>query len=79
MYCACRFSCGRGVYSAGSDFALTLVESEAQPVSSVEWFFDDEPVSGSSVRLTAGKHVVEAHLTLASGETKILELTLNAQ
>ena len=70
---------GGGVYAAGSDFALTLVESEAQPVSSVEWFFDDEPVSGSSVRLTAGKHVVEAHLTLASGETKILELTLNAQ
>lgn len=70
---------GNGVYSAGSDFALTLVESEAQPVSSVSWFFDDEPVSGSSVRLSSGKHVVEAHLTLASGESKILELTLNVQ
>lgn len=70
---------GNGVYSAGSDFALTLTESEAQPVSSVAWFFDDEPVSGSSVRLTAGKHVVEAHLTLVSGESKILELTLNVQ
>lgn len=70
---------GGGVYAAGSSFALELVESEAQPVSSVLWYFDDEPVSGSSVRLTAGRHVVEAHLTLASGETKILELTLNAQ
>ncbi len=70
---------GNGVYSAGSDFALTLLESEAQPVSSVAWFFDDEPVSGSSVRLTAGKHIVEAHLTLVSGESKILELTLNVQ
>ena len=70
---------GNGVYSVGSDFALTLTESEAQPVSSVAWFFDDEPVSGSSVRLTAGKHVVEAHLTLVSGENKILELTLNVQ
>ena len=70
---------GGGVYSAGSDFALTLIESEAQPVSSVAWFFDDEPVSGPTVRLTAGRHVVEAHLTLGSGETKILELTLNVQ
>lgn len=70
---------GGGVYSVGSDFALSLTESEAQPVSSVAWFFDDEPVSGSSVRLTAGKHVVEAHLTLVSGESKILELTLNVQ
>ncbi|MBP5559415.1 MAG: M6 family metalloprotease domain-containing protein [Bacteroidales bacterium] len=70
---------GNGDYTAGSYFALTLLESEAQPVSSVAWFYDDEPVSGSSVRLTAGKHVVEAHLTLVSGESKILELTLNVQ
>jgi hypothetical protein len=67
---------GNGVYTAGSSFVLSLVESEAQPVSSVAWFFDDEPVSGSSVTLPAGIHVVEAHLTLESGATKILELTL---
>ena len=70
---------GNGVYSAGSSFALSLVESEAQPVSSVAWYFDDEPVAGPSVTLTAGTHVVEAHLTLTSGETKILELTIVAQ
>ena len=70
---------GNGSYSAGSSFELNLVESAAQPVSSVAWFFDDEPVSGTSVTLTAGTHVVEAHLTLTSGETKILELTLTAQ
>ena len=70
---------GNGVYSAGSSFNLNLIESPAQPVSSVQWFFDDEPVSASSVILPAGTHVVEAHLTLASGELKILELTLTAQ
>ena len=70
---------GNGVYSAGSNFALELQESAAQPVSSVAWYFDDEPFSGTSVTLTAGTHVVEAHLTLTSGETKILELTLEAQ
>ena len=69
---------GNGVYAAGSNFDLVLVESDAQPVSSTSWYFDDEPVAGSSVRLTAGTHVVEAHLTLASGETKILELTITA-
>lgn len=69
---------GNGVYNAGDSFALNLQESEAQPVSSVEWYFDDEPASGS-VTLTAGTHVVEAHLTLESGEIKILELTILAQ
>ncbi|MCR5327135.1 MAG: M6 family metalloprotease domain-containing protein [Bacteroidales bacterium] len=70
---------GNGVYHVGDVFSLALEESEAQPVSSVEWYFDDEPVSGSSITLPAGTHVVEAHLTLVSGATKILELTLNVQ
>ena len=70
---------GNGVYTADSSFTLSLVESGAQPVSSVAWYFDDEPVSGSSVTLTAGTHVIEAHLTLVSGETRILELTVVAQ
>ena len=69
---------GNGVYAAGDNFALTLVESAAQPVSSVSWYLDDEPVTGSSVILTAGTHLIEAHLTLVSGETKILELTVVA-
>lgn len=70
---------GNGVYTAGSSFSLELVESEAQPVASVQWYFDDEPVSGSSVSLTAGTHVVEAHITLTSGDTRIVELTILAQ
>ena len=70
---------GNGVYTAGSSFPLTLVTSEAQPVTAVAWYFDDEPVSGSSVTLPAGTHLVEAHLTLASGETKIVDLTIEAQ
>jgi hypothetical protein len=70
---------GNGVYTVGSSFPLTLVTSEAQPVSSVEWFFDDEPVSGSAITLPAGIHVVEAHLTLTTGETKIVDLTIEVQ
>lgn len=70
---------GNGVYTAGSSFALEMVESAAQPVASVQWYFDDEPVSGPSVTLSAGAHVVEAHLTLTSGETKIVELAITVQ
>ena len=70
---------GNGVYTAGSSFALSLDESAAQPVSSVQWYLDDEPVSGSSVTLTAGSHLIEAHLTLQSGATQIVELSLEAR
>ena len=69
---------GNGVYTAGSSFALELETSEAQPVSSVQWYLDDEPVSGSSVTLSAGEHLIEAHLTLQNGSSKILELTVQA-
>lgn len=74
---------GGGVYNAGESFALELVQSEAQPVAGVEWYLDDEPVgtsiSGGSVVLSAGTHLVEAHITLAGGESKIIELSLEAR
>ena len=77
---------GNGVYTAGSSFALELVTSEAQPVSTVAWYLDDEPVGTAaapsvarSVTLAAGTHLIEAHLTLTAGETKIVELTVVAQ
>ena len=70
---------GNGVYAAGDSFALNVITTAAQPFSSVQWYFDDEPVSASSVVLTAGTHTVEAHLTLTSGVTKILELVIYAQ
>ena len=76
-----------GVYAAGSSFTPELEVSEAQPVSSVQWYFDDEPLGGvislspfqgPSVQLSAGQHLVEAHLNLTDGSTKILELILTA-
>ena len=76
-----------GVYVAGSSFTPELAVSEAQPVSSVQWYFDDEPLGGvislspfqgPSVQLSAGQHLVEAHLNLTDGSTKILELILTA-
>ncbi len=70
---------GNGVYTAGDNFELKLINSETSPVSSVAWYFDDEPVSGPSVRLRAGNHTVEAVVTLGSGETQTVTLEITVQ
>ena len=70
---------GDGLYHAGDNFNLSLVEAEGETVSSVSWYFDDEPVSGNSVRLKAGSHTVEAVLTLSTGAVKTVTLELKAE
>lgn len=68
----------KGSYSAGDVFELVLNETTGtrKPASAIEWLIDDEPVSGSSVTLTAGSHVIEARFTTESGEKKVVELEL---
>ena len=70
-----------GRYSAGDAFDLTLVETEGarKPGSDIGWYLDDEPVSGPSVTLSAGTHVVEARFTTTEGKQKVVELTLTAE
>ena len=67
---------GKGVYAAGDTFTLTLDASTVLVPASVTWFFDDEPVSGTSVVLTAGSHVVTADLVLTDGSRKTVELEI---
>ena len=69
-----------GTYKVGDTFPLHLNEAEGdrKPGSAVEWFFDDEPVSGNGVRLKyPGIHVVEARFTTTAGKTKVVELEIN--
>ena len=70
-----------GVYSPGYVFALNLVETtgDRKPGTAVSWFYDGEPVSGQSVTLTAGEHVIEARFTTTGGKEKVVELDLNVQ
>ena len=70
-----------GRYSAGEAFDLTLVETEGarKPGSDIAWYLDDEPVSGPSVTLSAGTHVVEARFTTTEGKQKVVELTLTVE
>ena len=70
---------GNGVYAAGDLFEFKLIETSASPVSSVAWYFDDEPVSGATVRLKAGRHTVEAVLTLSSGDTQTVTLEISVE
>ena len=72
---------GNGSYSAGESFSLTLVETtgDRKPSGAIQWYFDDEPVSGQSVRLTSGEHTVAARFTTKEGNTKVVELELSVQ
>ena len=68
-----------GVYADGDYFALRLVESYRKRFTAVQWFYDDEPVAGDTVRLRTGTHVVEARLTLSDGSSKVVELPLTVR
>ena len=70
-----------GRYDAGEVFDLTLVETEGarKPGSDIAWYLDDEPVSGPSVTLSAGTHVVEARFSTTEGKQKVVELTLTVE
>ena len=67
-----------GQYSAGDVLPLNLILTgeNRKPAGAVSWFFDDEPVSGTSVTLPSGTHVVEARFTTAAGTRKVVELEL---
>ena len=65
-----------GYYSAGETFVLKLNETDERAVSTLEWYLDDEPVSGDSIVLTAGEHIVEARMVLTNGKKKIVEQKL---
>lgn len=67
-----------GIYPAGSEFPLVLTESN-RSVASVKWSLDGAAVSGESVRLTAGEHLICAEVTFESGETEVLEQKLRAE
>ena len=69
---------GSGNYTAGQSFPLALELPEDYVPTSVEWTLDGSSVSGSSITLTAGSHVIEAEVTMESGRKDIatLEITV---
>ncbi len=69
---------GGGMYRAGERFALKLICPESLTVESTSWSFDDEPVDGPHVVLSAGSHTVEAVVTLKSGGKRTVTLEITA-
>ena len=68
-----------GVYRVGDSFGLELVTaSNYRKPDSVSWYYDDEPVSGTSIVLSeAGEHVVTAVITMQDGGKKVVELEID--
>ena len=70
---------GNGTYAAGDRFELALVQYADDPYTSLSWTFDGQAVQAGSVTLTAGKHLVEAHLTYPDGAVEVIRLTIQAE
>ncbi|MBQ9192538.1 MAG: M6 family metalloprotease domain-containing protein [Bacteroidales bacterium] len=70
---------GNGTYAAGDRFELALVQYADDPYTSLSWTFDGQAVQSGSVTLTAGKHLVEAHLTYPDGAVEVIRLTIQAE
>lgn len=72
-----------GIYPIGAEFALNLLEadSELRPdAAGIDWYFDDEPVSGPSVRLnSAGQHTVKAEFVNEKGNRTVVELEIEVR
>lgn len=70
---------GNGSYAAGTVFDLTLIETQGdrKPQGTIAWYMDDEPLSGTSVTLPSGTHVIEARFTTVDGKNKIVELEVS--
>ncbi len=67
---------GAGIYKAGARLDLRLKEAPSNKPASVEWFYDGTQVSDGSVRLSAGIHSIEAHLSFGDGHTEVLEMEI---
>lgn len=69
-----------GVYPIGASFALNLLEAvnELRPnAAGINWYYDDEPVSGESVKLnSAGQHTVKAEFVNENGNRMVVELDI---
>ena len=71
---------GYGSYKVGDTLELKLVEATGDrlPGSAIKWYYDDEPVSGTSVTFKyPGYHLIEARFTTTGGKTKVVELELD--
>lgn len=70
-----------GNYHTGDslDLDLVAVAGDRAPGTVIDWYFDDEPVSGTVTLSRAGKHTLEARFTTRAGKRKVVELSITVQ
>ena len=68
-----------GNYTAGQSFPLSLELPDGYVATAVAWTLDGASVSGESITLTAGFHVIEAEVTGESGKKDIVTLEITVQ
>ena len=66
-------------YSAGDTFTFRLLEAKDATIQSTEWLYDGTKTTNSSVKLSAGKHVVTARIHYRDGSQEELTLELNVR
>ena len=69
---------GKGVYTVGESFALSLAKAPAG-FQTVVWYWDGVQTEADSVALTAGDHEVEAVLSLEDGKTAAVSLRITVK
>ena len=70
---------GKGVYSAGERFQLSLVLPDGYAASGVKWLFDGKTVTEGFVILPAGRHSVEAQLSTEGGRKDTVSLEIEVK
>ncbi len=68
-----------GNYTAGQSFPLSLELPDSYVATAIAWTLDGASVSGESITLTAGSHVIEAEVTGESGRKDIVTLEITVQ
>lgn len=69
-----------GVYSVGTTLDLSIDNlATGDAPQRVQWLFDDNAVSGTSVVLTSGKHIIRAMLYYSDGSTEELEQAISVK
>lgn len=70
---------GNGVYQAGDTFSLQVGVAAGLTLTSATWTLDGQPVSGDSITLTKGYHIITAVTFYSDGSKETLELRLKAE
>ena len=67
-------------WKAGDTFTFQFVSETAGGVPvSTAWYLDDSRQSGSTVKLTSGKHTIKAIATYSDGSTEEVIQVINVE